>query len=63
MQVFSAANEKNEDTDRTVTSPDESTKLKILFHVSQQKHLLWVLKRAVSLRRFFRAPKTHDCLY
>ena len=27
--------------------------------VSQEKHLLWVLKRTVSMRRFFWAPKTY----
>ena len=27
--------------------------------ISQPKHMLWVLKRTVSMRRFFRAPKTY----
>ena len=34
-------------------SPDKSAKLKIIFLVSQPKHMLWVLKRTVSMRRFF----------
>ena len=29
------------------------------FLISQPKHMLWVLKRAVSMRRFFWAPKTY----
>ena len=39
--------------------PDKSARLKIIFFISQPKHLLWVLKRTVSMRRFFWAPKTH----
>ena len=30
---------------------------KIKFLISKPKHMLWVLKRIVSLRRFFCAPK------
>ena len=30
----------------------------IIFLISQPKHMLWVLKRTVSMRRFFQAPKT-----
>ena len=33
---------------------------KFIFLISQQKHMLWVLKRTVSMRRFFWAPKTYD---
>ena len=33
--------------------------LKIYFLISQPKHMLWVLKRTVSMRRFFLAPKTY----
>ena len=33
--------------------------MKIIFLISQLKHMLWVLKRTVSMRRFFREPKTH----
>ena len=29
------------------------------FLISQSKHMLWVLKRTVSMRRFFLAPKTY----
>ena len=29
------------------------------FLISQQKHMLWVLKRTVSMRRLFWAPKTY----
>ena len=32
---------------------------KNIFLISQQKHMLWVLKRTVSLRRFFWEPKKH----
>ena len=31
---------------------------KINFLISQPKHMLWVLKRTISMRRFFWAPKT-----
>ena len=33
--------------------PDKSAYLKIMFLISQPKHMLWVLKRAVSMRGFF----------
>ena len=32
---------------------------KINFLISQPKHILWVLKKTVSLRQFFLAPKTY----
>ena len=32
---------------------------KIIFHISQPKHMLWVLKRTVSTRQFFWAPESH----
>ena len=32
---------------------------KIIFLISQPKNMLWVLKRTVSMRRFFWAPKTY----
>ena len=39
--------------------PDKSVYWKIIFFISHPKHMLWVLKRTVSMRLFFRAPKTH----
>ena len=33
--------------------PDKSVYLKIIFLISQPKRMLWVLKRTVSMRRFF----------
>ena len=33
--------------------PDKSVKQKIIFLISQPKHMLWVLKRTISMRRFF----------
>ena len=33
--------------------PDKCAYLKIIFLISQPKHKLWVLKRTVSMRRFF----------
>ena len=33
--------------------PDKNAYWKTIFIISQPKHLLWVLKRTVSLRRFF----------
>ena len=33
--------------------PNKSVLLKISFLISQPKHMLWVLKRTVSMRRFF----------
>ena len=38
---------------------DKKVYLKIIFLISQTKHMLWVLKRTVSMRRIFWAPKTH----
>ena len=40
-------------------SPDTSAYHKIIFLISQPKHMLWVLKRTVSMRRFFCAPKIY----
>ena len=39
--------------------PDKSAYWKIIFFIYHPKHMLWVLKRTVSMRRFFLAPKTH----
>ena len=33
--------------------PDKSAYWEIIFFISHPKHMLWVLKRTVSLRRFF----------
>ena len=35
---------------------------KFIFLISQPKHMLWVLKRTVSVRQFFWAPKTYVLL-
>ena len=32
---------------------------KIILLISEPKHMLWVLKRMVSMRLFFSAPKTY----
>ena len=37
--------------------PDKSAYWKSIFFISHPKHMLWVLKRTVSLRRFFLALK------
>ena len=42
-----------------VRPPDKSEYLKIIFLISQPKHMLWVLKRTVSMKRFFGVPKTN----
>ena len=34
-------------------APDKSAYLNIIFLISPPKHMLWVLKRTVSMRRFF----------
>ena len=39
--------------------PDKSALLKIIFRISQPKHMLWVLKRTISMSRFFQALKIH----
>ena len=39
--------------------PGKSAYLKIIFLISQPKHMLWEFKRTVSMRRFFWAPKTY----
>ena len=36
-----------------VRDKDESAYLKIIVLISQPKHILWVLKRTVSMRRLF----------
>ena len=41
-------------TERLLMGRKESNQTK-----NHPKHMLWVLKRTVSMRRFFRAPKTH----
>ena len=33
--------------------PDKNAYVKIIFLISQPKYMLWVLKRTVSMRRFF----------
>ena len=33
--------------------PDKSVYWKIIFFISHPKHMLWVLKRTVSMRQFF----------
>ena len=40
-------------------STDKSVYWKSIFFLSHPKHMLWVLKRTVSMRRFFWAPKIH----
>ena len=43
-----------------ISTPDiQYVQPKINFIISQLKHMLWVLKRTVSVRRFFREPKTN----
>ena len=39
--------------------PEKSAYSNIVFFISQPKHMLWVLKRTVSMRRFLLAPITH----
>ena len=39
--------------------PDKSVYWNMIFFISQPKHMLWVLKRTISKRWFFWAPKTH----
>ena len=41
------------------TPPDKSVYLKIIFLISQPKHVFRALKRTISIRQFFLAPKTH----
>ena len=42
-----------------IRPPDKSVYWKTIFFISHPKHILWVLKRTVSMRRFFWAPKTY----
>ena len=42
-----------------IRPPDKTAYLKIIIFISEAKHMLWVLKRTVSMRQFFWAPKTH----
>ena len=37
----------------SVRPPDKSAYWKNIFFISHAKHMLWVLKRTVSMRRFF----------
>ena len=41
-----------------LSPPDKNVSLGFIFVISQPKYMLWVLKRTVSLRRFFLALKT-----
>ena len=41
-----------------IRPPDKRAYQKIIFLISQPKHMLWVLKRTISIRRFIWAPKT-----
>ena len=36
-----------------IRAPDKSAYWKTIFFISYPKHMLWVLKRTVSMRRFF----------
>ena len=36
-----------------IRPPDKSVYWKITFFISHPKHILWILKRTVSMRRFF----------
>ena len=38
---------------KSFRNPDKSAYWKIIFFISHPKHMLWVLKRTVSMRRFF----------
>ena len=39
---------------------DKSVYQKINFLISRPKHMLWILKRNVSMRHFFSVPKIYD---
>ena len=41
----------------------KSVQQKNNFHISQPKHMLWELKRIVSMRWFLSAPKTYAKKY
>ena len=45
------------DLQRYHRPPDKSAYWKTIFYIFCPKHMLWVLKRTVSMRRFFWAPK------
>ena len=45
--------QKSSETMRPTQTLDKSVYRKINFLISQPKHMLWVLKRTVSMRRFF----------
>ena len=47
----------DQDITQVYRPPDKSAYVKIIFLISQPKHMLWVLKRTGSLRRF--STKTH----
>ena len=47
--------------DMVLQDPKEESVIKICFLISKPNHMLWVLKRTISLRRFFLEPKT-KCL-
>ena len=44
-------------TGSSARPPDICVYLQIIFLISQPKHMLWVLKRTISMRWFFWAPK------
>ena len=43
----------NPDLKNWFRTPDKSVYCKTIFFISHPKHMLWVLKRTVSMRRFF----------
>ena len=43
----------NEIIQDLLTSDAKTLELRKIFFISESKHMLWVLKRTVSLRRFF----------
>ena len=48
---------KSHATSHICRPPDKSMYLKIIFLISQPKHVLWVLKRTVSMTGSFEHPK------
>ena len=42
---------------KIIRPPAKSAEQKIIFLISEPKHMLWVLKWTVSMRRFFEHPQ------
>ena len=53
IEVQEASRELSRYMGEASTAPEKSAYWKIIFFISHPKHMLWVFKRTVSMRRFY----------